>query len=90
MERINAQDISSKTLVDYSNSDKILKYKGKKRQKFDNERFIQLLEQLIDNSNQTRRKEEALQNSSQPSNYNNILKIHFQLQTMKTEQCNRK
>ena len=66
MEKRNAQDISSKTLVDYSNSDKVPKYKRKKPQ-FDTDKFIQLLDELIENSNLTKSKVEAIQQLLPPS-----------------------
>ena len=76
LEKRNAQDISSKTLVDYSNSDKVSKYKRKKPQ-FDTDKFIQLLDELIENSNLTKSKVEAIQQLLPPSSYNNISKNLF-------------
>ena len=53
LEKRNAQDISSKTLTDYSYSDKVPKSKRKKPQ-IDNEKFSKLLDELIENSNLTK------------------------------------
>ena len=72
LEKRNAQDISSKTLTDYSHSDKVSKYKRKKPQ-FDNEKFIKLLDELIENSNLTKSKVQEIHNLL-PTSYGNITK----------------
>ena len=65
------------TLSDYSNLKPVRKYKRKKAPEFDNEKFIKLLDELIENSNLTRDKIEAIQNLIPPTSYNNISKNLF-------------
>ena len=77
LEKKNAQNISSMTLTDYSNLKPVRKYKRKKAPQFDNEKFIKLLDELIENSNLTRDKIEAIQNLIPPTSYNNISKNLF-------------
>jgi hypothetical protein len=73
LEKRNAQDISSKTLTDYSNLKPVRKYKRKKATEFDNEKFIKLLDELIENSNLTKSKVQEIHNLL-PSSYGNIHK----------------
>ena len=51
LEKQNIQNVSKQTLRDYSNSDDLITKKYKRKQRFDNEKFLNLLEDLLNYKN---------------------------------------
>ena len=62
LEKKNVQNLTKQTLRDYSNSDSLNTKRYKRKQTFDNEKFLNLLDDLVNHNNQVNNKLEAIQN----------------------------
>ena len=62
LEKKNVQNLTKQTLRDYSNSDSLNTKRYKRKQTFDNEKFLNLLDDLVNHNNQVNNKLEVIQN----------------------------